>query len=84
MLAPTSAAYAGKRLRAARESLCLSIREVEDLSREISLKLNTPDFFISRTWLGALEAGKLKLNIGRPPAGACRRCKGREIHDANA
>ena len=65
MLAPTSAADAGKRLRAARERLCLSIREVEDLSREISLKMNAPDFFISRTWLGALEAGKLKLNIYR-------------------
>src|ERR1700677_5334450 len=65
MLAPTSAADAGKRLRAARERLCLSIREVEDLSREISLKMNAPDFFISRSWLGALEAGKLKLNIYR-------------------
>ena len=65
MLAPTSAADAGKRLRAARERLCLSIREVEDLSRDISLKMNAPDFFISRTWLGALEAGKLKLNIYR-------------------
>ena len=65
MLAPTSAADAGKRLRAARERLCLSIREVEDLSREIALKMNAPDFFISRTWLGALEAGKLKLNIYR-------------------
>ena len=43
MLAPTSAANAGKRLRAARESLCLSIREVEDLSRDISLKMNAPD-----------------------------------------
>lgn len=65
MLTPTSATDAGKRLRAARERLCLSIREVEDLSREISLKMNAPDYFISRTWLGALEAGKLKLNIYR-------------------
>jgi hypothetical protein len=65
MLAPTPAADAGKQLKAARERLCLSIREVEDLSRDISLKLNAPDFFISRTWLGALEAGKLKLNVYR-------------------
>ena len=65
MLTPTSAADAGKRLRAARERLCLSIREVEDLSREISLKMNAPDYFISRTWLGAVEAGRLKLNIYR-------------------
>lgn len=65
MLAPTSATDAGKRLRAARERLCLSIREVEDLSREISIKMNAPDYFISRTWLGAVESGRLKLNIYR-------------------
>ena len=65
MLAPTSATDAGKRLRAARERLRLSIREVEDLSRVISLKKNAPDYFISRTWLCALEAGRLKLNIYR-------------------
>ena len=65
MLAPTSATDAGKRLRAARKRLCLSTREVEHLSREIALKLNAPDFFISRTWLGDVEAGKLKINIYR-------------------
>lgn len=65
MLAPTSATDAGKRLRAERERLCLSIREVEDLSRVISLKKNAPDYFISRTWLCALEGGRLKLNVYR-------------------
>jgi transcriptional regulator with XRE-family HTH domain len=65
MLAPTSATDAGKRLRAARKRLRLSTREVADLSREIALKNNAPDFFISRTWLCRLEAGKLKLNIYR-------------------
>ena len=65
MLAPTSATDAGKRLRAARKRLRLSTREVADLSREIALKKNAPDFFISRTWLCRLEAGKLKLNIYR-------------------
>ena len=65
MLAPTSATDAGKRLRAARKRLRLSTREVADLSREIALKKNAPDFFISRTWLCRLEAGELKLNIYR-------------------
>jgi hypothetical protein len=49
MLPPTSATGAGKRLRAARERLRLSTREVADLSREIALKKNAPDYFISRT-----------------------------------
>jgi transcriptional regulator with XRE-family HTH domain len=58
MLAPTSATDAGKRLRAARKRLRLSMREVEDLSREIALKMNAPDFFISRTWLWRSRSGK--------------------------
>jgi transcriptional regulator with XRE-family HTH domain len=62
---PTSAVDAGKRLRAARERLRLSTREVADLSREIALKKQTPDYFISRTWLCAVEAGKFTLNIYR-------------------
>src|ERR1039458_7299426 len=65
MLAPTSATDAGKRLRAARKRLRLSTREVADLSREIALKKNPPDFFVSRTWLCDVEAGKFKLNIYR-------------------
>ena len=65
MLAPTSATDAGKRLRAARKRLRLSTREVADLSREIALKKNAPDYFISRTWLCDVEAGKFKLNIYR-------------------
>jgi transcriptional regulator with XRE-family HTH domain len=65
MLPPTSATGAGKRLRAARERLRLSTREVADLSREIALKKNAPDYFISRTWLCDVEAGKFKLNIYR-------------------
>ena len=40
MLAPTSATDAGKRLRAVRKLLRLSMREVEHLSREIALKKN--------------------------------------------
>src|ERR1700723_3469167 len=55
----------GKRLRAVRKILRLSMREVEHLSREIALKKNAPDYFISRNWLGDIEAGKLKPNIYR-------------------
>ena len=65
MLAPTSSTDAGKRLRAVRKLLRLSMREVEHLSREIALKQNAPDYFISRNWLGDIEAGKLKPNIYR-------------------
>jgi transcriptional regulator with XRE-family HTH domain len=65
MLAPTSATGAGKRLRAARKRLRLSTREVAHLSREIALKKNSPDYYISRTWLGEVEAGKFKPNIYR-------------------
>ena len=65
MLAPTSSTGAGKRLRAVRKLLRLSMREVEHLSREIALKQNAPDYFISRNWLGDIEAGKLKHNIYR-------------------
>ena len=65
MLPSTSAADAGKRLRAARENLRLSIREVETLSSEIARKKNSPDYFISRTWLAEVEGGKFKLNIYR-------------------
>src|ERR1700691_5259826 len=60
-----SATDAGKRLRAIRKLLRLSMREVEHLSREIALKKNAPDYFISRNWLGVIEAGKLKPNIYR-------------------
>ena len=60
-----SATDAGKRLRAVRKLLRLSMREVEHLSREIALKKNAPDYFISRNWLGDIEAGKLKPNIYR-------------------
>jgi len=65
MLAPTSSTDAGKRLRAVRKLLRLSMREVEHLSREIALKQKAPDYFISRNWLGDIEAGKLKPNIYR-------------------
>ena len=63
MSATKSATDAGKRLRAVRERLRLSTREVEQLSGEIALKRNTPDYYISHTWLGEVEAGNFKVNI---------------------
>jgi transcriptional regulator with XRE-family HTH domain len=65
MSATKSATDAGKRLRAVRERLRLSTREVEHLSSEIALKKNAPDYYISHTWLGEVEAGKFKPNIYR-------------------
>ena len=65
MLARVSAVDAGRRLRAVRERLRLSTREVEHLSNEIALKKNASHYYISRSWLGALEAGKLTPNIFR-------------------
>lgn len=65
MSALSSATDAGKRLRAVRERLRLSIREVERLSAELAAKTNAPDYYISHTWLGEMEAGRLKPNIYR-------------------
>jgi transcriptional regulator with XRE-family HTH domain len=65
MSALSSATDAGKRLRAVRERLRLSIREVERLSAELATKTNAPDYYISHTWLGEMEAGRLKPNIYR-------------------
>jgi transcriptional regulator with XRE-family HTH domain len=65
MLATTSAVDAGKRLRALRVRLRLSTRKVEHLSSEIARKKNAPDYYISHSWLGALEAGSLTPNIFR-------------------
>jgi transcriptional regulator with XRE-family HTH domain len=61
----SSPADAGKRLRAVRERLRLSTRDVERLSAEIATRTNAPDYYISHTWLGEIEAGRLKPNIYR-------------------
>lgn len=63
MSAPVSATDAGKRLRAVRERMRLSMREVEDLSDEIARQMKGRQYFISRTWLAEIESGSFKLNI---------------------
>jgi transcriptional regulator with XRE-family HTH domain len=65
MSAFSSATDAGKRLRALREGLRLSIREVERMSADVAAKTNASDYYISHTWLGEIEAGRLKPNIYR-------------------
>lgn len=63
MSAPVSATDAGRRLRAVRERMRLSMREVEELSSEIAGQMNGRQYFISRTWLAEIESGSFKLNI---------------------
>jgi hypothetical protein len=63
MLTPTGGPDAGKRLRAERERLCLSTRDVERLSHEIARKRNNPHYYISHGWVADIEAGKFKPNL---------------------
>ena len=63
MFTPTGGSDAGKRLRAERERLRLSTRDVERLSHEIAQKRNNPYYYISHAWLADIEAGKFKPNI---------------------
>ena len=49
MLATTSGSDAGQRLRAEREPMRLSTRDVERLSQAIAVKRNNPDYYISHT-----------------------------------
>jgi transcriptional regulator with XRE-family HTH domain len=63
MLAPTSSLDAGRRLRAERERLRLSTRDVERMSQVIALKRNDSDYYISHTWVADVEAGKFKPKL---------------------
>jgi transcriptional regulator with XRE-family HTH domain len=63
MLTPKWDSDGGKRLRAERERLGLSTREVERLSYELSQKQKNPYYYISRTWVADIEAGKFKPNL---------------------
>src|SRR5580704_8322119 len=63
MLAPTSSPDAGRRLRAERERLRLSTRDVERMSQAIALKRNDSDYYISHTWVADVEAGKFKPKL---------------------
>lgn len=63
MLAPTSCPDAGRRLRAERERLRLSTRDVERMSQAIALSRNDSDYYISHTWVADVEAGKFKPKL---------------------
>ena len=56
----SSSQESGKRLRAERERLGLSLRDVERLSDGIAQQRKTQDYYISHAWLADIENGKLK------------------------
>jgi transcriptional regulator with XRE-family HTH domain len=63
MLPTTSSPEAGKWLRAHRERLRLSTRDVERLSHKIAQDKNSQDFYLSHGWLTDIENGKFKPNF---------------------
>lgn len=62
MLPMTSNTEAGKRLKAVRERLRLSTREVERLSQKIAEDRCSQEFYLSHAWLTEIEAGKFRPN----------------------
>jgi transcriptional regulator with XRE-family HTH domain len=54
---------AGRRLRAARERLGLSTREVERLSRVLAESKQNQEYYISHAWLSQIERGELTPGI---------------------
>jgi transcriptional regulator with XRE-family HTH domain len=54
---------AGRRLRAARERLGLSIREVERRSRSLADSKQNQEYYISHAWLSQIERGELTPGI---------------------
>jgi transcriptional regulator with XRE-family HTH domain len=54
---------AGQALRAERERLGLSTRDVERLSFEIAESKHNREYYTSHTWIHGIEAGKLKPNL---------------------
>lgn len=65
MLAPPSSFEAGKRLRAKRERLHLSIRRVAKISQKIAEQKNDPAFFVPHNWISDLENGKSKPRLAK-------------------
>jgi transcriptional regulator with XRE-family HTH domain len=63
MLAPTSSPDPGSRLRAERERLRLSSRDVEDLSYEIAMARQDTRYWVSRSWVTDIENGKYKPSV---------------------
>lgn len=63
MVTPKWGSDGGKRLRAVRERLGLSTRDVERLSYEFRQQRKNPYYYISHTWVADIEAGKFKPNL---------------------
>ena len=63
MLAPTSSPNAGSRLRAEREALRLSSRDVERLSYEIAVARRDMRYYLSHSWVTDIENGKYKPSV---------------------
>lgn len=63
MLATSSSPDWGKRLRAERERLRLTLRDVENLSRTIAKDRQNSDFYIAHASLADIEKGKLAPTI---------------------
>jgi transcriptional regulator with XRE-family HTH domain len=63
MLALSPSPEAGKRLRATRERLHLSIRRVATMSREIAREKDDPSFFVPHNWISDLENGRSRPRL---------------------
>jgi transcriptional regulator with XRE-family HTH domain len=63
MSASSSSLEFGKRLRAEREHLRLSLRQVQDLSRGIAEQRKNHEYYIAHSSLADIESGKLATNI---------------------
>jgi hypothetical protein len=63
MLASSSSLEFGKRLRAEREHLRLSLRQVQELSRDIAEHRKNHEYYIAHSSLADIESGKLATNI---------------------
>ena len=63
MLASSSSLEFGKRLRAEREHLRLSLRQVQDLSRGIATQRKNSEYYIAHSSLADFESGKQIPNI---------------------
>ena len=63
MLASTSSPEAGSRLRAERERLRLSSRDVERLSYELALQRSNKQYYVSHSWVTDIERGKFRPSV---------------------
>jgi hypothetical protein len=63
MSASSSSLEFGKRLRAEREHLRLSLRQVQELSRGIAQQRKNHEYYIAHSSLADIESGKLATNI---------------------